>query len=226
VRVDVWWARPSEAPSWRFDLLHLLDKAERDRRSALRRAADQARFTVAATVLRLAAGRLVGVPADRLVVDRTCPDCGRPHGKPRLPGHQIEVSVSHSGDRVVVAATAVAPVGVDVEQIGPVDQARLADHVLAPGEVASSVTDFFRYWTRKESVLKATGDGLRVAMTDILVSGPSQAPTLLRYADRTDITASMADLSPGEGYAAAVTVLGVGPQQVRERQAAELFPAG
>ena len=63
-------------------------------------------------------------------------------------------------------------------------------------------------------------------MTDILVSGPSQAPTLLRYADRTDITASMADLSPGEGYAAAVTVLGVGPQQVRERQAAELFPAG
>lgn len=219
VDVDVWWGRPTEGL---LSGLDLLDEAERARRAALRQPADQARFTLAANLLRMAASRVLGVPPEQLQVDRTCPDCGRPHGKPRLTGQPVELSVSHSGDRVAVAVTTAGPVGVDVEQVGSVDFANLAGHVLAPGETATSASDFYVYWTRKESVLKATGDGLRVAMTDIEVSPPNAAPALLRYADRAGLTATMADLSPGAGYHAAVTVLG-SLARVREHDAAELL---
>ena len=217
--MDVWWARPSQAGSWNLDLL---DDHERARHTSYRRAEDKDRFATGATVLRLAGARALGVPPAQLVVDRTCPSCGKPHGKPRIAG-RIELSVSHSGDRVAVAMHIGAPVGIDVERIAPVDLNILGPSVLAPGEAATTLPDFFRYWSRKESVLKATGDGLRVAMTGVTVSPPSAAPALLRYAGRDRITATMADLLPGGEYAAAVTVLDAGPLEVHERDAAELI---
>jgi 4'-phosphopantetheinyl transferase len=201
----------------------LLDEPERRRRAALRRPADRARFTVATVVTKLAAGRRLGLPAERVTVDRTCPDCGAPHGRPRLPGHELAVSISHSGGRTLVALTGGAPVGADVEQVVPLDLDQLAGQVLAAGESAGTLLDFFGYWTRKEAVVKATGDGLRVPMTEVAVTPPGHPPRLLRYADRTDLTATLADLDAGAGYAAALAVLAPGPLLVETVDAGALL---
>jgi 4'-phosphopantetheinyl transferase len=204
VAVEVWWGRPSAERPWHVELL---GDAERERRRALRRAEDRARFTVAAALLRLAAGRRLGVPPGELTVDRTCDDCGRPHGRPRLPGTGLAASISHSSDRVAVALTGAAPVGVDVEQVKPVSVEQLASHVLGEGEAAATLGEFFCYWTRKEAVVKATGDGLRMALPKVVVTRPGQPPALLRYGERADLVARLADLDAGDGYAAAVAVL-------------------
>jgi 4'-phosphopantetheinyl transferase len=220
VAVEVWWGRPSAERPWHAELL---DPAERERRSALRRAEDQARFTVAAALLRLAAGRRLGTPAGGLTVDRTCDDCGRPHGRPRLPGTGLAASISHSGDRVAVALSDTAAVGVDVEQVRPVGIEQLAGHVLGEQEAAATLAEFFCYWTRKEAVVKATGDGLRMALPKVVVTRPEQPPALLRYGDRADLVASLADLDAGDGYAAAVAVLAGAPLRVDVRDAAALL---
>jgi 4'-phosphopantetheinyl transferase len=223
VEVQVWWGRPSRERGWHAELL---DRTEQERRSALHRPADRARFTVATAVLKLAAGARLGLAPDRVVIDRTCGDCGRPHGRPRLPGQDLAVSISHSGDRVLVAITAGAPVGVDVEQISQVDPGELAGHVLAAGEAAPTRPEFFCYWTRKEAVVKATGDGLRMALTEVAVTPPGAPPRLLRYGGRADLVASLADLAAGDGYAAALAVLAPGPLRVSVQDAAALLDRG
>jgi hypothetical protein len=50
-----------------------------------------------------------------VVVDRSCPSCGRHHGRPHLPGTGLDVSISHSGATVAVAVSNAGPVGVDAQ---------------------------------------------------------------------------------------------------------------
>jgi 4'-phosphopantetheinyl transferase len=118
------------------------------------------------------------------------------------------VSVSHAGDWVVLAGTPAGATGVDIEQIVELDHQALLRYMLATtgssqDETIVSQHDFFRLWTLKESVVKATGDGLRTPMTAVLV-GPG--PTLLRYRDQIRPPAVMTDLSAPDGYVGAATV--------------------
>jgi 4'-phosphopantetheinyl transferase len=83
------------------------------------------------------------------------------HGAP-LPSNGLHWSLTHK-ERYVAAVTAPHPVGIDIERMRPVRQGmhqRLAgdkEWALAP-EITQTL--FFRYWTAKEAVLKAVGQGL------------------------------------------------------------------
>lgn len=201
----VWWAtteslRPSHAL--------LLDHAESHRRSRFVHTADRDRFTLAAALLRLVVGSELGMRPKDLRIDRACPQCGRPHGAPKVLESNLNVSVSHSGARVVVAVSGLGKVGIDIEETTTdLDFRPLLPLVLAPEEAdVRSREDFFTYWTRKESVVKSTGEGLLADMTSIVVAAPGNDPHLIRFGDRR-ITASMADLRSFPGYVGALTVL-------------------
>jgi 4'-phosphopantetheinyl transferase len=194
----------------------LLDPAESARVNRVIHAEDRTRQIAAAVLLRLAAGYLTNVDPGIISVDRTCDACSLPHGRPRLVGTDLHASVSHSGDRIAVALTRAGPVGVDVERISPIDLDALASDVLAPCEHATSTRDFFVYWVRKESVVKATGDGIVAGLEGVRVSRPSEPALLLDYPGRSLGMATMTDLSPGDGYVAAVTVLAPSPIIVTE----------
>lgn len=221
---QVWWARRTPPPA---RLLGLLDGVERDRAAAYRRAEDRERFVLGVAVTRGVLGAYLAIPAADVVLDRTCPDCGRPHGKVRLAveGERVELSVSHSGDLVVVAFHRSAAVGVDVERVDPaLDHSELYADVLADGEVAqlgeldpaARPRAFMTYWTRKEAVVKATGEGLS-APSQVVVSAPGDDPRLLSRPDRArQVTATrLHDLDPGPGYVAALAVLGDDPPVVQ-----------
>lgn len=212
----VWWARPSLATG---NHERFLSSVEQDRRAGFRRKVDRDRFSTAAALLRLVVSQTVGCRPDAVRISRVCPDCGRSHGKPRVIGHDLAVSVSHSGDRVAVACGRLDEVGVDVEEIGAnFDPLLLAKEVLAPAEeiAFNSLPDVQRtwgllnYWTRKESVLKATGVGMRVPFSTVHVSAPFHPPKLLAHDHDPDTvpTMSLAALSPGAGYVACLAGLG------------------
>ncbi|MGH8905793.1 MAG: 4'-phosphopantetheinyl transferase family protein [Egibacteraceae bacterium] len=223
---QVWWASPLMSDLWHQ---RLLDPVERGRRERLRRAADRDRFTVAVALTRRVLGAHLGVAPPAVRIDRTCPRCQEPHGKPRLTDSPaaFEFSISHSGDRVAVAVTAGPPVGVDVEQLAdPRRLAGLGHHVLSPAETPELdrlgaheyARGLLRYWTRKEAVLKATGDGLTQALPNLTVSAPDQPPRLLRWTTRPDIPAQLAlyDLNPGNGYLASLATLDPTPSVITE----------
>lgn len=137
--VEVWWSTLAAAAR---DLLGMLDATERSRLEDLERPADRGRSMVGAALLRVAVARNLGVAPEQVLVDRTCGECGRPHGAPRVvaTGAAPWVSVSHSGLLVAVALSPRGPVGIDVQ--------RAADL-----PAAGSVRD----WVRRESVSKALG---------------------------------------------------------------------
>jgi 4'-phosphopantetheinyl transferase len=204
----------------------LLNGAETERCGRYRLAADRARFTLAAALLRAVAGRATGDDPAAIVVDRTCHTCGDPHGRPRLPGTRLEASISHSGDIVAVALAEAGPVGVDIEQLSAADYSDLTSTVCTTVEQRNlyTVDDFYSYWTRKEAVLKATGEGLARRMTSIEVTPPDDPPAIVTMDGATGISSRMIDLRI-DGYAGAVAVLGSSAVSFAVFDAAEILMA-
>ncbi len=217
---SVWWARPSDV---RPEHDALLTPGELRRRDRFRRPGDRRRATASAAVLRLVLGAVLDRAPQTLPVDRGCPTCGRPHGRPRVAGGP-EVTVAHTADCLVVAVHADRPVGVDVEEVGrfpPGDLARLAEVVLAPGERRGrlSAAGLATTWTRKEAVLKATGVGL-AGLDGVAVSAPGARPRVLA-GDAGPVR--LVDLRPPAGLVGALAVLGEAPVRLVEHDAGPLL---
>lgn len=218
---DVWWARRQDASGRHAGLL---DETERRRWAAYRREEDRERFLTGCALAKTALARYTGQrPAD-VRFDRTCGQCGEPHGKPVLAGGGVQHSVAHSGALVAVAV-ARAPVGVDVEQLDgrrrPLgrdgDTDGLARIVLSAAEQAAlaevppagRARAFLVAWTRKEAVTKATGDGLRAAFRKVVVAADAGPPRLVSWPyPRSPRDVSLLDLDVADGYVAALAVIG------------------
>jgi 4'-phosphopantetheinyl transferase len=216
---EVWWARRQDASS---PLTGLLDETERRRLAAYRREEDRDRFLVGCALAKTVIAGYIGRRAQDVRFDRTCRRCGEPHGKPSADG--LEHSVSHSGDLVAVAV-ARSPLGVDVEQAegrsrplgGDGDTDALARLVLSGGERAAlaeaepadRARAFLVAWTRKEAVTKATGDGLGVSFSGVVVSPAGQPPRVIAWPyPLAPQEVSLLDLDTEPGYVAALAVIG------------------
>ena len=111
------------------------------------------------------------------------------HGKPHIVGHEdIHFNLSHCRE-AVACAVADEPIGIDIESVHRYNE-QLARYTMNDSEMEEILSSerpdiaFTRLWTRKEAVLKLTGEGLRTNMKDVL-SG------------REDITTTV---SPDERY--------------------------
>jgi 4'-phosphopantetheinyl transferase len=222
---EVWWASTAWMRPWHADIL---SEDERARRAGLWEAGHRAQYTVAAALLRLVVAPLTGGPAAGVVVDRACPTCGRHHGRPRLPGTGLHVSISHSGATVAVAVSNAGEVGVDVQQVEDGSVQELSPLVLGESEAGhvAATRDFFTYWTRKEALVKATGDGVTVPLRQVVVSPPGTPPRVLGYPRPGGLAAQLRDLGPEPGYVGALAVLSPRPVTVRERSGEQLLTAG
>lgn len=87
-----------------------------------------------------------------------------PQGKPFLPADpQLHFNLSHSRDLELIAVSAEAPVGIDLEHPREFRSPdRLAERICSERELAAATTpdQLLRLWVRKEAVVKATGEGI------------------------------------------------------------------
>ncbi|MFE5411058.1 4'-phosphopantetheinyl transferase family protein [Microbacterium sp. NPDC056569] len=206
---EVWWADPGWLQSWHHELL---DPTERARAARHRLETDRANFVVAAALLRLVAGRRLGLPPERVTVDRRCPRCGEPHGRPTIVGARFSVSIAHSARRVMLGLSTDGTVGVDVERVSPIDLSGLWPLVHSPEEAPSAQTHegFFRTWVRKEAVLKSLGTGLATPMTSVVLGQSGAPPSVLSVGNRPALDLVLADVDADTGYSAAIANLPAG----------------
>lgn len=224
VACTVWLARVGEAEAAGLDGVLLLDAEDRARIGSLRRPADRNRSLVAAVLLRQVAGRLLGRDPRGVQVRRRCVACGGPHGKPAVDG--LHVSVAHAGDAVLVVTSSAAQVGVDVEPVhGRADLRRAVRAACAPGEFSAAwgERDLLRVWTRKESVVKATGEGLAAPLADLRVSAPGQPARLVAWSGRPSPPCTLVDLDLPPDLVGSLTVLTPAPVRVALRPASTLL---
>lgn len=137
-------------------------------------------------------------------------------GKPRLATESgVEFNLAHSADLMVLAVTRGVAVGVDVERVRPMNDAQgIARRFFTPREAdwlqyqkgAELERAFFNAWTRKEAILKATGEGISSGLASIeLLDADGQFLPLISHGLHGAMWALHA-LEPATGFVAALAL--------------------
>ena len=200
-------------------LLGLLSGDEMERSSRFRFEKDKRRFIAARGSLRCILGFYLEQDPHHIRFAYGC------NGKPQLTGSSgstaLQFNLSHSDAFALCAVTLHRNVGVDIERIRQdIAVEQIARQFFSQGEISSLerlhdnslYETFFRYWTRKEAVLKATGDGISFSMNKVDVSVSSDqilTPVVLPDGKHGSTQWHVLDLFPNEDYAASVVVEGV-----------------
>ncbi len=197
----------SEVFIWQIDLdspadVRILSADERTRADRLVISAKRQRFMAARAGLRLILSNYTGTPPESLSFGYQA------QGKPYLcGGHACEFNLAHSHDRALVAVAHHA-VGIDIEReqslatmmqmaqiaFSPQEQ---ADWMALPGECQPRA--FYRTWTRKEALMKAQGDGFKLAQTFTIPV--LEQPSIITLGNWV-----ISDISLTAGFIAAVAV--------------------
>ena len=158
-------------------------------------------------------------------------------GKPRLgngSASALHFNLSHSGDFAALAVSPAFDVGIDIEEMRPLEEP-IADRFFSPVEAGAlrhisserSVRAFYRCWTSKEAFVKAHGVGLSLPLDSFDVSvDPDRPPALLSLAgDRSAARQwSFLALDLPDGLSGTVTALTVGNRvTLRYRDAAAIL---
>jgi 4'-phosphopantetheinyl transferase len=204
------WSMPSGTGDDAIALA-LLDDSERARANRFRAARDRHWYVSHHAFVRRVLGRYLGVAPSALMMRVGT------HGKPELaPDQPLAFNASRSGGLSVVAVAS-APVGVDIEQVRPIDDAlQIADGLFADGERrrlrmlprSARSQAFLALWTRKESVVKATGRGLSQPLDAFDVSAGKEDMDGRWHSQLGSTPLVVAQLDAPSGWLAAVSLTG------------------
>ncbi|MFI1865212.1 4'-phosphopantetheinyl transferase family protein [Streptomyces jumonjinensis] len=171
----------------------LLESWELRRLARIRLPSRRDDVVAARLLLRLCVARFTGWALCESAPAQFCAECGRyGHGRPYLRGHPgVGVSLSHA-DGLVATAVGPGAVGVDVEPAtrrpGPLPVLR---RLLPEAELREAAAQLdpgaalLRLWVRREALLKAGQDGLR-----LLEWTDHQRSAVVTVASAAPITAS------------------------------------
>ncbi|WP_353853823.1 4'-phosphopantetheinyl transferase superfamily protein [Bacillus sp. Bos-x628] len=127
---------------------------------------DARRTLLGEVLIRQIIHHMHGTPIDQIAFDT------EENGKPvvrQIPSFHF--NLSHSGDWIVCAVDD-APVGIDIEEIKPIDLA-IAKRFFSPEEYTDLLSKpaeqqeayFFHLWSMKEAFIKMTGKGLSYGLS-------------------------------------------------------------
>ena len=212
--LHIWWANLRDFDSDLPSLQSVLSPWEQARAERFRFLRDRDNYIICHGILRMLLGSYVGQsPSD---LSLTIGACGKPELRAGSGGGGIHFNLSHSRDLVLCGITGACPIGVDVEYLQPIPRCeRIAREFFSQTEAESlralprefRTQHFFDLWTRKEALLKATGDGLGHGQTirHAFLSEP-QASDLTDESMPMRVSAEwrVRSFSPTPGYIAAV----------------------
>lgn len=208
---------------WRFSLRHSADRvAELKRclnadelRRAQRLTRDDARrrHIVSHGMMRTLLAAYLGGNAADVEFDRGI------YGKPYLAGaHVLQFNLSNSADVALLAVSANCEVGVDLEYMRDnIAALKLARRFFLKAEADALETispaerrqAFFLSWTRKEALLKGTGEGIRKGGLGRIYTPVHAAPDSIWQTSEDGLKPCRArDLPPIPDYAACIAVRG------------------
>lgn len=188
--------------------LALLDGAELEALARIKASQRRRELLFGRAALRRLLASYAGARAGEVLIGRDA------HSKPcaRLEdGRPVpSFNVSHCGDVLAIALCAQGGIGVDVEQadarlsmdlegIARSQFAQAEYEVLMGSAPQQRLDAFFRMWTLKEAILKATGVGLYHPLNQIDVAAPARRYAVVLRSPAGDIGVAARHLQAGAG---------------------------
>ena len=214
--IHVWATTLAPAPEQLQKTLATLSVDELARAKRFKFDQHRNRFIAGRGALRAILGRSLGASPAALRFEY------QTNGKPELAGKfasaGIHFNLAHTEDLALVAVTRIGRLGVDVEGVRPIKNAdELVARFFSPreNELFQKVSEnekpaaFFNLWTRKEALLKATGEGITRSLSLVEVSFlPGEPARLLAVSGDVEEAAqwSLRELSPATGFTGAIAI--------------------
>jgi 4'-phosphopantetheinyl transferase len=204
----------SEEPRWH----EVLSADEAARAARFHFPIDRQRFVATRALLKTILGSYLATDPNHLTFTYSKTD--KPHLSQPYAESGISFNISHSRGVALLAFTLRREIGVDVEQvrsdfeIEAIARRFFSQHEqrqLGAEPAEKRFEAFFRCWTRKESYIKATGDGLSLPLDqfDVSIAAGDCSALIATRPDATEAAKwSMREVAAGPGYAAALCVQG------------------
>lgn len=211
------WAAPLNLPSKELDAYAAAlspDEAAQAERFKFEK--HRNRFAAGRGMLREILGRYLQAKPAALRFD--CSRNGKPTLTGEFAGRGIHFNLSHSEDLALIAVTRIGPVGIDIEFVREIKDmdglvarffSRRENELFRKVPSGEKPRAFFNLWTRKEALLKATGEGITRSLSLVEVSFlPGEPARLLAVSGDGAKAArwSLRDLRPAPGFVGAVAV--------------------
>ena len=171
--VALWFATLAASDEEFARMSAWLSTAEHTRAARFGRESLRRRYIIGRASLRWALGGTLDVPPAAVPIVRG------DRGRPKLDGIDgIDFNISHTDDAALIGIAHCVRIGVDIERVDrDVNADGLARKFLTPAEQATLAplsaderrVRFLRYWTCKEAMSKATGDGLAALFRELEV---------------------------------------------------------
>jgi 4'-phosphopantetheinyl transferase len=212
--VHLWKVSLDEPVEWN-QLREILSSPERQRAARFYFKKDEQEYSLTRAALRKIIGDYINLPPDRIEFSYET------NGKPALAKHlsyfNLKFNVSHTKGMALIAIGFRQRVGVDIEFIRPdlvtAQTARLffsaeEFEIFQKLPEAARVKSFFLCWTRKEALVKATGDGLAYPLNQLHIPtlNPNELSRTIKVKEKRDTNWEIHDLLIDENYAAALAI--------------------
>jgi 4'-phosphopantetheinyl transferase len=190
------------------------DEHARANRFAFHR--DRNAYITTRTALRNLLGQYLSTPPSEIQFHHA--ERGKPTLASTAGATPIHFNVSHTRSLALLAFSSDRLLGVDVEFIRPIENWEdIARRYFSQNELAELRAlppahrdeGFYTCWTRKESYIKARGEGLHLPLDSFDVTLTPGEPERLTAEDASNWT--LVSLYPHAGYAAALTAQGQNP---------------
>jgi 4'-phosphopantetheinyl transferase len=178
--IHIWSANlKTDEPLSHYFKHHILSKEELSRAESFKFDHHKLDFIASHGYLRMILSQYLKCPPGMIEYD--VGKYGKPFLKNQSFQHKIHFNMSHSQDMAVYAVALDVAIGVDIEKIEyETNIVDLINHVFTSQEIKVFMATedalkhqvFYEIWTRKEAILKTTGEGLNFPLTELEVLAP------------------------------------------------------
>ncbi|MRH99226.1 4'-phosphopantetheinyl transferase superfamily protein [Kriegella sp. EG-1] len=213
--VHVWLIEAITLPDKLKEFSKTLSKDELQKASKFRFEKDRSVFITARFLLRKLIGNYLNVNPKEIDFDYS------EYNKPTYLGNtELDFNVSHSNNQIIIGFSKKLTIGVDIEKIkNDFDALDLAKNVFSNEEVNALSTysgtslyrAFYRGWTRKESFIKAVGEGLSYPLKSFSVTiDEDEKASFISIESKQESKQNwqLYSFIPTDGFIAAITTQG------------------
>lgn len=212
--IDLWIEKLSAEDDEYQYYWHLLDENEQIKAKRFIQKKHQLQHVISHGKLRTILAGYTGIAPEKICFAHEA--FGKPYIIVEDQRHEVKFNLSHSGNKMLVAVGFQEFIGVDVEVWDDrVDYVAIAQDCFAEAERlfwealpdTEKTAFFYRFWTRKESFVKAVGAGITLGVSQVVTS-INGTPRFLSIPDDYGSTRDwkLFDLNLGQGLSGALTV--------------------